>query len=174
MIRLETPSLAIRDEFLEAVARSRSLHGAWVTPPATPSEFERYLARLEDRSAHFSYLIRTDSGGLAGVVNVSEVVRGAFCSGYLGYYAFVPHDGTGCMKRGLTHVVSECFGKEELHRVEANIQPGNTASRGLVERLGFRLEGLSPRYLKIAGTWRDHERWAMTSEEWEASGTGPA
>ena len=57
------------------------------------------------------------------------------------------------------------FGDLGLHRVEANIQPGNAASIALVKGAGFRLEGVSPRYLKIGGVWCDHERWAMTVEE---------
>ncbi len=55
-----------------------------------------------------------------------------------------------------------------LHRVEANIQPGNAPSIALVKRLGFELEGMSPRYLKIGGRWRDHERYALRAETWRA------
>jgi len=70
------------------------------------------------------------------------------------------------MTEALALVLREAFGPLRLHRVEANIQPGNRASIGLVRRAGFRREGLSRRYLKIGGRWRDHERWALTVEDW--------
>jgi ribosomal-protein-alanine N-acetyltransferase len=70
------------------------------------------------------------------------------------------------MTEGLARVVSEAFGPLGLHRLEANIQPANLASRRLVRRLGFRREGLSPRYLRVAGAWRDHERWAILRDDW--------
>ena len=163
---LEKPSLARRAEFLAAVARSRKLHKQWARPPSTDDEFMASLKRLHT-GAHVGYWICTEAGELAGVININEIVRGVFCSGYLGYYVFVPHNERGYMKKGLDAVLAEAFGRHRLHRLEANIQPDNDPSRALVQRCGFRLEGFSPRYLKLAGRWRDHERWAITIEDWK-------
>ena len=162
---LVEPSRKRRDEFLAAVRRSKKLHGRWASPPATVEKFDEYLKRVR-KETHLSYWVCTERGELAGVININEIVRGLFCSGYLGYYAFAPHDGRGYMKKGLCAVLSEAFRHQRLHRLEANIQPDNESSRRLVQSVGFRLEGFSPRYLKIAGRWRDHERWAITAEEW--------
>ncbi len=162
---LERPSRRRRDEFLAAVERSRALHGRLVAPPRTVVAFEAYLDRLR-RPGHAGYFVCTGDGELAGVINISEMVHGNFRSGYLGYYAFAPHGGHGHMRRGLRAVIGKAFGVHRLHRLEANIQPGNEASIALVRGLGFRREGFSPRYLKIAGRWRDHERWALTAEDW--------
>jgi ribosomal-protein-alanine N-acetyltransferase len=130
-------------------------------------QFDAYLRCLR-RKSFLGFWVVTETSELAGVINVSEIVRGLFGSGYLGYYAFAPHNTQGYMTRGLAAVLAEAFGRQGLHRLEANIQSGNDKSRALVERLGFRLEGFSPRYLKIAGRWRDHERWALTIEDWKA------
>jgi ribosomal-protein-alanine N-acetyltransferase len=170
---LDTPSNRSRPEFLAAVARSRRLHRGLVTPPRTAAAFAAYLRRLRG-PAYIGYWVRTDEGELAGVITISEIVRGAFKSGYLGYYAFSPHDGQGYMSRGLHAVLTEVFGAHRLHRVEANIQPGNEPSRRLVRRLGFRCEGFSPRYLKVNGRWCDHERWALTVEDWRSRLHGQA
>jgi [ribosomal protein S5]-alanine N-acetyltransferase len=156
---LEVPSKRRRAEFLAAVKRSRNLHGHWVSPPRTARVFNQSLKRLSSK-AHVGYWILTEFGELAGAINISEIVRGSFRSGYQGYYAFSPHNGRGYMTRGLRAVVSRAFQKFRLHRLEANIQPDNEALRRLVKRLGFKLEGFSPRHLKVAGKWRDHERWA--------------
>ena len=162
---LELPSSRRRSEFLAAVKRSRKLHGHWASPPRTAKAFYKSLERIGSE-AHVGYWVLTESGQLAGAININEIVRGRFRSGYLGYYAFAPHNGRGYMTTGLRAVVSRAFRQMRLHRLEANIQPDNEASRRLVKRLGFKLEGYSPRYLKIAGKWRDHERWAVTAEDW--------
>lgn len=163
---LEIPSKRRRAEFLAAVKRSSKLHGHWASPPRTTKAFDRNLARFRS-GRHVGYWVLTKTLELAGVININEIVRGSFRSGYLGYYAFVPHNGRGYMTTGLRAVISRAFREFHLHRLEANIQPDNEASRRLVKSLGFKREGFSPRYLRIAGKWRDHERWAITAEEWK-------
>jgi ribosomal-protein-alanine N-acetyltransferase len=80
----------------------------------------------------------------------------------LGYAAFLPYVGRGYLTEGVALAVRYAFEQLELHRVEADIQPENSASIRLVERLGFRREGFSPEFIKIDGAWRDHERWALS------------
>src|SRR5678815_4989525 len=85
---LVKPSRKRCDEFLAAVRRSRKLHGRWAAPPATVEKFDAYLKRLR-KETHLSYWVCTESGELAGVININEIVRGIFCSGYLGYYCLL-------------------------------------------------------------------------------------
>jgi ribosomal-protein-alanine N-acetyltransferase len=166
-VRLEPPSPEAAQEFVDAVRRSRALHGRWVQAPSTLEQYRHYLQRSRQPS-YIGHLLRTPSSELGGAINLSEIVRGGFKSAYLGYYAFEPHHAQGYMYQGVERVLGLAFRKYGLHRVEANIQPDNQRSAALVRGLGFRLEGYSPRYLKIAGRWRDHERWALTVEDWRA------
>lgn len=149
-----------RAAFVAAARASRALHRPWVTAPCDDAAFERHLSRF-DSSAHHAFVVCTaGEGALAGAIHLTNIVRGALRSGYLGYYAFEGCEGRGLMAAGLNAVVRHAFGPLGLHRVEANIQPGNAASIALVQRCGFQREGFSPAYLKIGGRWRDHERWA--------------
>jgi len=117
--------------------------------------------------AHVGFLVlRNTDGALCGVFNFSEIVRNAFNSAYLGYYAFAPHAGGGLMTEGFALVLDLAFGELGLHRVEVNVQPTNRRSLALVARLQFFCEGYSRRYVKIAGRWRDHVRFAMLAEDW--------
>jgi [ribosomal protein S5]-alanine N-acetyltransferase len=161
---LQTPTPRHETEFLAAVVRSRRLHAAWVTAPRSSAEYRLYLKERKG-PRHVKYFVCSEIGELCGVINLSEIVRGSFQSAYMGYYALAPHAGKGFMSAGIELVLEQAFGALGLHRLEANIQPKNARSIQLVQRAGFRCEGLSPRYLKIAGRWRDHERWAITVED---------
>jgi ribosomal-protein-alanine N-acetyltransferase len=164
-VYLRRPGRRDRTEFLAAGKRSRSLHGRWVTTRFDDKMFDNYLKRSR-RKDHACFLVcRGEDDAIVGVININNIVRGFFHSGYLGYYVFRPYHSGGYMTAGLRLVMRHAFDKLKLHRLEANIQPGNTSSIALVRRCGFRLEGISKRYLKIGGRWRDHERWAITVED---------
>lgn len=100
-VLLEVPTAARRDEFIAAVRRSRVLHRPWVQPPATPAAFDRWLARALGPNRRSYLICHRESGALAGVVNVSEIVRGPLRSAYLGDYAFARWHGQGLMTAGL-------------------------------------------------------------------------
>jgi ribosomal-protein-alanine N-acetyltransferase len=167
-VRIRPPTPGDRREFLERVQASRKLHHPWVSPPKDAAAFAAYVKRCESPDFCGQLVLGKDEDGeeaIVGVFNLSQIFLGPFRSAYLGYYAFSPFAGRGYMSLGLRLVLRYAFFKLGLHRVEANLQPENTASRALVQRCGFRQEGYSPRYLKIGGRWRDHERWALLSED---------
>ena len=166
LVRLEKPSLKREREFLTAAHRSRRFLRRWASPPSSSRGFRAYVRRLRTPTHQGHVEVLRASGDLVGVINLNEIVRGSFQGAYLGCYAFQPHAGLGHMAEGVWLVLRRAFGELRLHRVEANIQPENTASRTFFRRLGFRREGYSPRYLKVGGRWRDHERWALLAEEW--------
>jgi [ribosomal protein S5]-alanine N-acetyltransferase len=157
-----------RQEFLALARQSHRLHRPWTYPPERADQFDELYSR--SRRDDFLCLLacRVDDGAIAGVFTVSQIVRGAFQSAYLGYYAHEAYAGQGLMREAIEQVLDHCFGALGLHRIEANIQPGNAPSIALARGAGFRLEGFSPRYLLIGGQWRDHERYAITADEWAA------
>jgi ribosomal-protein-alanine N-acetyltransferase len=168
-VYLRTPEAADADEFLTYVRENRSFHRPWVYPPSTRDRFLAYARRC--RRDDFEGLLarRSEDDAVVGVFNLSQIFRGGFQNAYVGYYGSSRHAGGGYMTEGMSLLLGHVFRSLKLHRLEANIQPGNTASLALVRRCGFRKEGYSPRYLKVGGRWRDHERWAMTREDWRAS-----
>jgi ribosomal-protein-alanine N-acetyltransferase len=152
-------------EFTRLVAESAALHHPWMELPGTAEAFRRYLAKYDPPVVNIGLAVcELGSGALAGGINVNNIVRARFQNAALGYWAFAPVAGRGLMSEAIRLVVSYAFSDLDLHRLEANIQPANKASIRLVERNGFRFEGLSPDYLFIDGAWRDHERWAITRE----------
>ncbi|MFF3444317.1 GNAT family N-acetyltransferase [Streptosporangium sp. NPDC002721] len=153
-----------QDEFLELVRASVDLHHPWMPLPGTPQEFRAYLERFEDPEAAEGLLVCTrDTGAIVGNININSIIRGRFQCGSLAYAAFAPTAGQGYISEGIRLVLRHAFEVLRLHRLEANIQPGNHASLRLVQRHGFRREGYSPDLLFIDGAWRGHERWAITA-----------
>ena len=173
-VYLRRPRLADAAAFTAAIKASRKLHGQWVQAPSSRARFAVYVrlfAGQRSRDAHLAthvglIVCRREDDALVGVFNFSEIIRSALQSTFLGYYALAPHAGEGYMSEGLALAIHIAFGKLRLHRIEVNVQPGNKRSSSLVRRAGFRREGFSRRYAKIAGRWRDHARWALLVEDW--------
>lgn len=112
----------------------------------------------------------TVEGRLAGHVMIGNVVREPLLSGYVGYWCDQRLTGRGVTTAAVALAVDHCFGPVGLHRLEATVRPENAASRRVLEKLGFREEGLFRRYLDVAGAWRDHLCFALTVEDLPAVG----
>jgi [ribosomal protein S5]-alanine N-acetyltransferase len=166
---LRPPVANDRDEFLARVRASGALHHPWVQPPHDDETFAAWLEGARSPGTQRQLVIVRADDAIGGVFGLSQIFYGPFRSAYLSYHAFEPYAGKGYMHDGLRLVLRHAFGPLGLHRLEANIQPGNAASIALVRGAGFRREGFSPRYLKIAGRWRDHERWALLADERRAT-----
>jgi ribosomal-protein-alanine N-acetyltransferase len=161
-VHLERPSARRERDFIDAALRSRTLHRGLVTAAATAADYRKYLERTcrDDRDSFF--VVAEDSGALAGVVEINDIVRAPEVTGSLAYYAFTPYAGTGLMREGLKLAIAVAFGALALDRLDANVQPENRRSVALLERLGFEREGTERRY-KIGTRWRNHERWTLRS-----------
>lgn len=172
-VYLRTPTARDRDEFVALMGVSRSFHRPWATAPTDDERFAAYLADSRRPDFEAMLLCRQEDLAILGFFNLSQIVRRSLQSAYLGYAAGQPYAGQGYMREGIQLVLRYGFGELKLHRIEANIQPGNLASIALARGAGFRREGFSPRYLKIAGRWRDHERWAILADDWRPQAEAP-
>jgi ribosomal-protein-alanine N-acetyltransferase len=168
-VRLRVLTREDRVEFLALARESRRLHRPWTYPPERADQFDELYNRSRREDFLCLLACEVESGAITGVFTISQIVRGAFQSAYLGYYAHERHARQGLMGEALEQVLDHAFRSLGLHRIEANIQPGNAPSIALARGAGFRLEGFSPRYLLIGGQWRDHERYAITVDEHAAA-----
>jgi ribosomal-protein-alanine N-acetyltransferase len=159
-VYLRKPILEDKDSLIAAYARSKDLHAPYTL---APTDFNTHITQ-PDR-----YLVcHQQSHDILGSINISNIVRGWFQSGYLGYEIFSPFQQQGFMYQGLMLVIEEAFTTLNLHRLEANIQTDNLASIKLVAKAGFTKEGYSKHYLRIGGKeWKDHERWAIVNNNWQ-------
>jgi ribosomal-protein-alanine N-acetyltransferase len=127
----------------------------------------RCSARQRERQLGTGYGFGIFVGGdFCGEINLSAVQRGPFQSSYVGYWMDEARAGQGYVPEALVVLARFAFEDLHLHRVQIAIIPRNQASRRVVEKLNIREEGVALRYLEINGSWEDHVRYAITSEEW--------
>lgn len=102
-----------------------------------------------------------------GTVSITNIIRGVFKSCYLGYKISEDKAGQGLMCEAVKAVVDLAFNQLKLHRIEANIMPHNIASLRMIEKCGFKNEGLASKYLMINGKWEDHIHFVKINEDLE-------
>ncbi len=146
-----------------AHVESVALHSPWVMTCLDDAAFAVWFDTVTMKGD--VALVAREDGAVVGVIRFSQIFLGNFRSAYLAYYGMAGMVGRGLMTQALRQAVRIGFGEIGLHRVEANVQPENERSIALLRRVGFRKEGFSPRYLRIGGDWRDHERWALLADE---------
>ncbi|MET8893513.1 GNAT family N-acetyltransferase [Streptomyces albogriseolus] len=170
--------IKLRDQkaWREVNRRNRDWLRPWeaTIPPPTPSgpvthrptyrQMVRHL-RSEAGAGRMLPFVIEYQGRLVGQLTVAGIAWGSMCSGHVGYWVDEAVAGRGVVPTSVAMVVDHCFRTVGLHRIEVCIRPENGPSRRVVEKLGFREEGLRPRYLHIDGAWRDHLVFALTAEE---------
>ena len=154
------------DEMMEMFRESLKFYKNLVTPPLDLESFRIYVERNLDEANECFVICRNEDEKIVGAINLSQIFRKGFQNAYLGYSLGVKYTGIGFMTEAINLILKYSFKDLKLHRIEANIQPHNTASIEVVKRCGFSKEGFSPKYLKVGGKWRDHERWAIIRENW--------
>jgi ribosomal-protein-alanine N-acetyltransferase len=173
-VELHPPRRGDADEW----SRVRLANEAWLAPweptagspwaarhtPQAYRAMRRAVLRRATLGATLPFVVRVE-GRLAGQVTVDNVVRGALRSGNLGYWIDRAAAGRGMASLAVALVCDHVFGPARLHRLQADIRPENGPSQRLVDRLGFRYEGLLRRYLDIDGDWRDHRSFALLAED---------
>ena len=154
--------------------RSQESHAQW--DPIRPAGFwdlptvaERLRVQVAEAQAQVSLCLafseKNDPTAIIGVANLRNMIRGAMLGCHLGYALAPDAVCRGYMTEAVERIVRIAFEDLALHRVEANVIPRNVRSIAVLERTGFSAEGISPRYLRIAGTWEDHVRYAVINDE---------
>jgi ribosomal-protein-alanine N-acetyltransferase len=152
------------------LAENRSWLRKWeATNPHGPMSFDvrasiRSLQQNARAGLGIPFVIEYD-GRLAGQLNVSSIAYGSLSSATIGYWVSEKFAGKGATPTAVALATDHCFFAVGLHRMEICIRPENEPSLRVVEKLGFRYEGLRRRYIHINGDWRDHFCFALTVDE---------
>lgn len=136
-------------------------------PPSWPRGFGQYVRSMDQqarRGLTRPWAVELD-GELVGQVTVTGITYGSLCSAAIGYWISEHVAGRGLTPLAVAMASDDCFYTLGLHRVEINIRPENAPSLRVVQKLGFRDEGLRRAYLHINGRWADHRTFALTREE---------
>lgn len=169
-VYLRKPAVADGRPFVEAAVASREHLQPFVYACEDLPSYRQWLARGSRPEVEQFLVCGRDDDTILGFVNLNGIVRGSLQQAFAGWAAFAPRAGQGLLTEGVDLTLELAFTQLRLHRIEANIQPANHRSRELARRCGFVLEGYSPKYLRVGGDWRDHERWAIREETWRRRG----
>lgn len=129
--------------------------------------FEKQIEENIERKSINLYLFMKSEQEIIGTISLSNIVYGAFLSGYLGYNLCEAYADKGYMTEALGKALKLFFDEMKLHRIEANVMPRNIRSKKLLQKLGFECEGVSKKYLKINGKWEDHEHHVLLNDKIE-------
>ena len=153
-------------EFLKEFSPARSEH--FYTETYQEDLLNKQLIEWNtDRSYRFYIALKEKPNYIIGTIALTNLVRGSFQSCFLGYQLDALHTNKGYMTEAVKHIVDFAFQDLQLHRIEGNIIPRNSASRTVLEKCGFTLEGISKKYLKINGVWEDHLHYVVLNEYME-------
>jgi [ribosomal protein S5]-alanine N-acetyltransferase len=168
-VLLRAPQMSDYSAWAELRAASQDFLVPW-EPLWAPDELSRvsfrrrirhYMRDMREDVGYALFVYDTRSTSLVGGITLCNVRRGVTQSCTLGYWVGAAHARQGFMTAAVRAVVPFVFDSLELHRLEAACLPENTASMRLLERVGFKREGLARRYLRINGDWRDHVLYAL-------------
>ncbi|MEO3944158.1 GNAT family protein [Gorillibacterium sp. CAU 1737] len=140
---------------------------AYYTLSSQKEEIEEGLFAAEQGTDYTFGIFRGPEEELAGRIRLSAVHRGVWQNANVGYFVGVPYQGLGCGTEAVKQAARFAFLEAGLHRLQAAVMPWNHASLRVMEKAGFRREGLAERYLRINGIWEDHVLFALTAEELE-------
>jgi [ribosomal protein S5]-alanine N-acetyltransferase len=181
--RVETERLVLRPprtadvpEMRRALRQNAAHLRPWSVAPASgedaaslTSVSRAVLRHRREWKAGQAYVLlvtpREDERTIIGRVALGGVLRGAFQNAYLGYWIDAEHQGRGLMTEAVRAATGFALSAAGLHRVQAAVMPRNAASQRVLDKAGYRREGLAARYLCIAGTWEDHLIYATTTED---------
>ncbi len=172
-VTLRTPQMADYPAWAELRAQSREFlapwEPLWASDELSRASFRRrvrhYLRDLREDVGYALFIFAVSTGALIGGLTLCNVRRGVTQSCTLGYWIGAQYANQGYMTAAVRAVVPFVFDSLELHRLEAACLPTNAASIRLLERTGFKREGLARRYLRINGVWQDHLLYALLDSD---------